>query len=234
MITTAVVPVKQLENAKQRLAASLTPPERGAFMQAMVEDVLAVLRTSARIDRLLVVTRDPAVSAVARTFDAEIMAEHHDAGLTPAVTAVAQYLRRAGVDVMLFVPGDIPLITTAEIEVVTNGVTPGEAPRFVIVPATDLGGSNCVVCSPPDCMEFGFGDDSFRRHLRIARSRGIEPVVAKLPGMGLDVDTPADLKKLVEELKGRKTETNTHRFLRDSGIMNRLSEGAVEYGIGYE
>ena len=96
--------------------------------------------------------------------------------------------------------------------------------------AADLGGSNCVACSPPDCMAFGFGEDSFRRHLRIARERGVKASVAKLPGLGLDVDTPDDLYKVAHELREKALDTNTHRFLNESGIMEKLPQGLERIG----
>lgn len=229
-MTTAVVPVKQLENAKQRLASLLDPIERRDLMRAMVEDVLHALNACAALDRVMVITDDPAVTELARSTGADIHAEPAVHGLITAVTEAGKTLAEMGEGTMLFVPGDIPMIGTDELDVVLSGVGTSEAPEFVIVPARDLGGSNCVVCSPPDCMEFGFGEDSFRRHLRIARERGIEPVVARLPGIGLDVDTPDDLHDLAKALKDRNLDTHTHRFLVESGIMDRGSEGLLRIG----
>ncbi|MEX2489162.1 MAG: 2-phospho-L-lactate guanylyltransferase [Pseudomonadales bacterium] len=230
MITAAVVPVKQLENAKQRLSDVLTPDERNGLVRTMVEDVLTALRASDLIDRILVVTKDPAVMELAATYDAEVMLEPEQSGLIPAVTEAGRLLSAQDVDTMLFVPGDIPLLGTDELAVVLNGTGISSEPEFVIVPASDFGGSNCVVCSPPDCMAFGFGEDSFRRHLGIARTLGIEPVVAKLPDIGLDVDTVDDLIELTAELENRQIDTKTHRFLRDSGIIDRLSPGLLQIG----
>ena len=75
----------------------------------------------------------------------------------------------------------------------------------------------------PDCMEFGFGVDSFRRHLRIARNSKIVPVVAKLPGIGLDVDTPDDLRELIAVLLEQDLETRTRAYLVESDIINRAA-----------
>tara|TARA_B100001964_G_C14103387_1_gene540396 strand:- start:618 stop:1028 length:411 start_codon:yes stop_codon:yes gene_type:complete len=127
---------------------------------------------------------------------------------------------------MLFVPGDVPLISADDLEVVLTSVEDNEEPEFTIVPAADLGGSNCIVCSPPDCMKFGFGEDSFRRHLGFARELGIEPRVIKLPALGLDVDTPHDLEALMRELETRQTLSSTHKYLMESGIIERL--GSVQ------
>ena len=75
-------------------------------------------------------------------------------------------------------------------------------------------------------MKFGFGEDSFRRHLGFARELGIEPRVIKLPALGLDVDTPHDLEALMRELETRQTLSSTHKYLMESGIIERL--GSVQ------
>jgi len=47
----AVVPVKDLRNAKQRLAGVLGPPARTALFRAMLEDVLEALSGVASLER---------------------------------------------------------------------------------------------------------------------------------------------------------------------------------------
>ncbi len=79
-----------------------------------------------------------------------------------------------------------------------------------------------MVCSPPDCIEFGFGEDSFRRHLRLAETRGIAPTVMRLPGIGLDVDTPEDLNELAQMLYESGQEKATFSYLLESGILERV------------
>ena len=111
-----------------------------------------------------------------------------------------------------------------------------DQPEFMIVPASDLGGSNCVACSPPDCMSFGFGIDSFRKHLGLARDLGIDPQVAKLPGIGLDIDTPSDISELMAEVeriaqdRGGSTVHGTVRFLEEIDIKQRLEEELADLG----
>lgn len=223
MTTTAVIPIKQLGNAKQRLASVLSADERNNFFRMMVEDVLTAVEACTLVDEILVVTDDSVVAGIAHQYGARILGEPGIPGLIPAVTQAGKHLAENGVNIMIFLPGDVPLVTPDELEVVLDGFGRSDEPEFLIVPASDLGGSNCIACSPPDCMLYEFGEDSFRRHLAVARKLGIEPIVVKLPGLGLDVDTPEDLQELASRLVESNIESHTYRYLRESGILDRES-----------
>jgi 2-phospho-L-lactate guanylyltransferase len=230
MSSAAVIPIKQLDRAKQRLSPILSDEERTLLFTRMVEDVLTATEACTFVDEIVVVTDDEVVAQLALGFGARILNEPVVPGLIPAVTEAAKQLTADGIEVMLFLPGDVPLVTPEELEVVLDGFGQSGGPEFLIVPASDLGGSNCIACSPPDCMEFGFGEDSFRRHLGIARKLNIVPTVAKLPGLGLDVDTPEDLDELAKTLVEQGIESHTHRYLRESEILERMSEGLLRIG----
>src|SRR5580693_5481333 len=102
-----VVPVKELDQAKQRLAPSLSEAARRALMMAMLEDVLAAITAAPEIVGLLVVT----------------------------VAAAAQLLTGEGRGGMLTVPGDVPLVTPDEIGRLIAAHLP--APSFTIAPSHD-------------------------------------------------------------------------------------------------
>ncbi len=230
MTTSAVIPIKQLQNAKQRLAAVLNAEQRNTLFQMMVEDVLTAVEACVLVDEIFIVTDDPTVSRLGLGYGAQIRREPQDPGLIAAVTQTATYLAGEGVEVMLFLPGDVPLVSPDELEIVLDGFGKQGKKELLIVPANDLGGSNCIACAPPDCMEFAFGEDSFRRHLAIARRLAIEPTVAKLPGIGLDVDTPDDLHNLAATLVESGLDSNTYRYLKNSGILDKMSEGLLRIG----
>jgi len=92
---------------------------------------------------------------------------------------------------MLTLPGDIPLVTPAEI---TQFLAAHRAaPAFTIAPSRDEQGSNAIICSPPDAVPLRFGENSFFPHLAAAEATGVQPIVLRLPGIALDIDTPEDL-----------------------------------------
>jgi len=58
------------------------------------------------------------------------------------------------------------------------------------VPSLSGFGTNAVLLEPPDRMPLKFGEPSFDNHLLAARAAGIQPIVLRLPGIGLDIDAP--------------------------------------------
>jgi 2-phospho-L-lactate guanylyltransferase len=190
----AVVPVKDTTAAKQRLAPALAPEWRRDLALAMLEDVLAALAGASGLAGRLLVTTDPAAVRLASHYHAECEAEGAAAGHTGAVMTAARRLAAAGAAAMLTVPGDIPLVTAAEIDRLIAAHRP--SPSFTIAPSHDELGSNAILMSPPDVVPLRFGDDSFRPHLAAARACGIAPTVLRLPGIAMDIDNPADLAHL--------------------------------------
>lgn len=187
----AVVPVKELDQAKQRLAALLSPELRRALMLAMLDDVLAALAATPGLAGLAVVTIDPAADRLAASYGARVIEAGARDGHTGAVVSAARLLSAEGCPGMLTVPGDIPLAGPAELAELLAAHC--SAPAFTIAPSRDERGSNAIICSPPDAVPLRFGEDSFFPHLRAAEACGIRPTVLQLPGIALDVDTPEDL-----------------------------------------
>ena len=117
-------------------------------------------------------------------------------------------------------PGDVPGASADEIAAVlaAHGRASDGAPAVTLVPSYDRRGTNCVLCSPPDVLPFAFGHDSFEPHCEAARAQGIAPRIIALPGLGLDIDTPDDLRAFM----ARPAAGRTLDYLRESGIAERL------------
>jgi 2-phospho-L-lactate guanylyltransferase len=187
----AVVPVKELDRAKERLALVLPPERRRALMLAMLEDVLTALAAASGLGRLAVVTVDVEARRLATRYGARIIELGARDGHTGAVTAAAGLLAAEGCPGMLTLPGDIPLVTPGEITQLLAAHR--AAPAFTIAPSRDERGSNAIICSPPDVVPLRFGENSFFPHLLAAKATGVQPTVLRLPGIALDIDTPEDL-----------------------------------------
>jgi 2-phospho-L-lactate guanylyltransferase len=187
----AVVPVKERVSAKERLAPLLRPETRQALALAMLEDVLAALTATPGIAGLLVVTVDPTAGRLAASYGARLIEAGARDGHTGAVAAASRLLAAEGRAGMLTLPGDIPLVTPAEIASVVTAHP--AAPSFTIVPSHDERGSNAIACSPPDAVPLRFGDNSFYPHIQAAEGCGIRPNILHLSGIALDIDNPRDV-----------------------------------------
>jgi 2-phospho-L-lactate guanylyltransferase len=209
----AVLPIKDLAYAKQRLSPAFSPEIRRGIAAAMAEDVLTALAHTAELAGILVMTDDPAATVLARHFGCVISTEEARSGHTRVVAAAARRLADEGRGGMLVVPGDIPLITPHEISSVIAAHARSDG--FTIVPAHDECGSNGIICSPPDLMPLTYGNDSYWPHLAGARARGIEPMICPLPGIGLDIDHPEDLARFMAQ----PSQTRLWAFLEENGFV---------------
>ena len=217
----ALLPVKDLDDAKQRLSPLLDAKERRLLFTAMLEDVLEALTGAASIAETLVVTRHRDARALAERYGASTLGEARNLGQTSAVTLGTRSLSARGAAGMIAVPADIPLVRSEDIDALLAAHPP--APSVTIAPAGDDLGSNAVACSPPGVLPLRFGENSFRPHLARARALGIEPGVVRRPRLALDIDTPADLRAFA----ARASPTRAYRYLEESGILPRLQPAAA-------
>lgn len=216
----AVVPIKELDGAKQRLAPLLTPAQRRALIEVMMGEVLEAVAGAKRLAGILVVTLDPQATAIGQRLGARIVTDGAREGHTGSVTAGLRLLARERRGGMMTVPADIPAATADEFDAVLAAHQPG--PSFTISPAHDDLGSNAVICSPPDSVPLRFGDNSYFPHLDAARSCGIEPTILRQPGIAMDIDHPVDLAAFLR--LPQSAGTRTRAFLEEIGVPKILTE----------
>lgn len=221
MTTLIAVPVKDLLNAKQRLMPLLSPSERGDLARAMLEDVLDALGR-ARVGTVVVVTREPEVRALAARLGVDTLPEDANRGHTEAVAHAQRTALARGARRFLTIPGDVPCVTPGELAAVADALA--EAPGAVFVPSLSGFGTNAALLEPPDAMPLKFGEPSFDNHLVAARAAGLQPLVRRLPGIGLDIDAPEDLAMLLD----RGPATRSAGLLRTLGVPARLARRSSE------
>lgn len=198
MNATAVLPIKRLDAAKQRLAAGLDEGRRRQLAEAMVADVLEAIGKARAIDRLIVVSGDPIAQELANNAGAEVVPDPEDAGHVEAAQAGIARAEVEGAERVVLLAGDCPLLDPRELDRLLTGV-PG---RYVgIVPDRHGSGTNALLLSPPDTIVPAFGEGSRERHVEAARAAGVPFGIEELPSIELDLDTPADVIALTRELE---------------------------------
>jgi 2-phospho-L-lactate/phosphoenolpyruvate guanylyltransferase len=194
----AIVPVKPLRRGKSRLSGTLSEEERATLNQELLEHTLKVLGGLKELEQVLVVSRDPHALTVARNFGARTVLEDGQPQLNTALkraTIVAQVYATAGV---LVLPADLPLLNEEDVLVlIEKAVHP---PVVVIAPDRHEKGTNALLISPANLIEYDFGEGSFARHCNRAKKAGARLEIVKLPSLELDLDLPEDLE-LVRKLE---------------------------------
>jgi len=210
-----LVPIKNTDSAKQRLAGVLDQPSRTKLAQAMLHDVMAALHEWKNRPEVGIVTGDPFATNLALEFGFEVIPDLENPGETGAIEMATRICVERGIDSTLVIPGDIPLIQGWELEEILKKA-PAEG--SILVPAGDGRGTNAAFRRPANLFPLRFGNDSFKPHHAAAQATGKPCFVLNFPGIAVDVDNPADLRHLLS-LPG---ETRAQRLARSWNLDDRL------------
>ena len=210
-----LVPVKNLRNAKQRLAEVLDQASRTQLAQAMIHDVLSAIDSWKDRPEVAVVTSDPFASELAEQYKFRIIPDYHNRSETDAIAMATAVCVRGGAESTLVIPGDIPLVNARELE---QTVASAPAKGTVLVPAADGRGTNAALRTPAALFPLHFGNDSFKPHYAAAKATGLPCVTLSLRGLALDIDSPRDL----QQLAAAPGDTRAQRLARQWDLTDYL------------
>lgn len=198
-----LIPVKNLTNAKQRLASVLDQSDRTKLAHAMLWDVFSTIAQWKNRPEVGIVTSDDYAQTLADEFNFEIIPDTSNVSETDAIEKATRVCEERGIKSTLVIPGDIPLIQVSEFEQIAASAPPEGS---VLVPASDGRGTNAALRTPADIFPLRFGNDSFRPHFVAAQATGKPCIVLSLEGIALDVDNPEDLQQLASEPGTRRSQ----------------------------
>ncbi len=196
MNTSVLIPSKGFANAKQRLAPHLSVVEREILAVFMLRHVLEQVRNAHGIQTTYVVTADHEVTRLALSVGAQVIREQEERGETEAVAFAAARLKQQGIETLLILPGDLPLLRSKDVESILE-LAPrdqGSFPFVMLVPSRDRMGTNALLLSPPDAIVPRFGFDSFCYHLSEACAKRYPLRVLENQRVALDIDNLQDLE----------------------------------------
>jgi 2-phospho-L-lactate guanylyltransferase len=221
----ALVPLKDLVQAKTRLAGLLRPSERRALAQAMLEDVLQVLAGHPGIRRVTLLSDDPAAPLLARQWglDHWPQSEPGGSGLNEELRRASERLLTGAAgqhEPLLVLHADLPLLSAADISAVLENHSEGGG---LVIGCDHRGtGTNLLAFGRRAMPRFCFGADSCARHLAAAALAGSPARVLHRAGIALDVDEPRDLAALLGLLPGPRG-LHTQTLLNATPLGSRIS-----------
>ena len=217
----AVVPVKALAGAKQRLRDCMGPC-REDFTLAMFTDVLAALADSTAITGIAVVTSDPRVADIAAGGGLLVVEEGQSTGLNAAIDLGIQAVRRLGGHNAVILPSDIPLVTGAELDRLIAAFNMQAVDAFDnaigIGASTDGGGTNCLILGIRRPFTFQYGPGSFNIHRESAKAHQRDVFLLYSSTIALDIDEPRHVDELLAFYKQHPEfrKSATWKFLHDT------------------
>jgi 2-phospho-L-lactate/phosphoenolpyruvate guanylyltransferase len=216
-----LIPVKEFREAKQRLAAHLSPADRAALAQAMCEDFFQVVSEVRYVEQVFVISKETWALSRARALGWETIVESHQTSESHSVDAASLYCAGLGVQALLRVPIDVPLTASEDIEAVFDQLD-GQTDA-VIVPSSSGTGTNAILRSPPCLFPSRFGPNSFSLHQAEADRCGARMRVLRNPRLELDIDELEDLKNISSRVPSNSA---TSRWLVARGLRAERPESA--------
>jgi 2-phospho-L-lactate guanylyltransferase len=217
--TLAVIPVRGSSSAKTRLAPLFTEDERLALVWSMLRRLLREIEASGVVDHTLVVTRDPAAVAanVPLADNTTVLLQETNDGLNASLVIGQDWAMESGYDVLLVLPGDLPLVTAEDIRALV------EAPGPLVV-ASDRAeeGTNAMRIDlhrwADTPFRFRMGPGSCRHHLAEASRLGLPATPLFRGGIAHDLDSPRDWADLSSD-RQRTLLQDIHDSLSAAGYL---------------
>ncbi|GAB4337242.1 MAG: hypothetical protein Kow0010_25320 [Dehalococcoidia bacterium] len=210
---TILVPVNRLAEAKERLAPLLDDAERAELARITME---TVVEAAGDVGKVVVLTNDPAVQRAVAGRAAILVERPALRGLNAQLEAALATLVDGGATEVLVLHADLPLATAGALRRLVEAAP--VAPSVTIARPPD-GGTNAMLLRPPGRFRLAYGKGSCDRHAAAAREAGMAVRLVEPPELTLDLDTPGDVRRLLEGDAGRASRAG--RYLRAIGVETR-------------
>lgn len=203
-----LIPVKSPDAAKTRLSLLLGSEERALLQRAMLEDMICELQHARLVSTVTLYGPTKPTATLARRHGISFVPQSPLVnGLNEAVADGSRSLAANGADLILVLPGDLPMITSEDVDIAIGMAMQSE--KRVVVPDRWRRGTNGLAFAANRFPDFRFGVDSFQAHLS---QEDMQPMF--LPALAVDIDTPDDLRLPARQGPGCGPRTRAFLALR--------------------
>jgi 2-phospho-L-lactate guanylyltransferase len=194
-----LVPMKPLSSAKSRLSPAVPDGRRQAAALFMLGRVLEAASSLVGTEHCQVIGGDQTVRQITGDTGCR-WARDQGYDLNSSLWLAMEGCFQAEADAVIFLPGDLPLVTSDDVAAVIA------ASLGLMIPAgvAALGGGGTNALLMPSALAFrpALGHSSFVRHQALAQALGTTLVSVEAAGLVFDVDTPEDFEWAVEHVPG--------------------------------
>jgi 2-phospho-L-lactate/phosphoenolpyruvate guanylyltransferase len=194
----AIVPAKQFEKGKSRLASLLDICDRVKLAELLLDSTLHTLENATALYSTVVISTDVRAKRIAKMHGAIFVDEGKQIGVNNAVNLANEYCTRAGAVATVVVPQDLPLALSEDIDMICNAAKDYDR-CLIICPSARYDGSNVLLRRPPKLIDSHYDNNSFKMHTNAAKKIGANIKIILSRRMMLDLDTLEDAQNLAKE-----------------------------------
>lgn len=202
MAVWAIIPLKSPDSAKSRLSGALNAQQRLRLFYGLARRVIDAAVRTPGIAGVTVVTASDEVMEFAANLGAQCLRLKSDRGMAAACRDALEKLPARCIQRVLFIAGDIPLISSSALLPLI--ALSDRGPLVAIAADRRHFGTNALLCAPGHAIPLCFGSGSFTQHLAAAGRLGVAAHIVDSAPLALDIDEPGDLHEW-------------HRWLAESG-----------------
>jgi 2-phospho-L-lactate guanylyltransferase len=192
----AIVPVKSFENAKSRFGSLLSTHERIRLSEMLLVRTICTLKKTPCIQRILLVSADTRIKAIASKYGVTFLEELKEAGVNSAVELADEFCISARADASLVLPTDLPLIVPGDIDIICKIVVAKDS-CVILCPSYKFDGSNVLFRKPCNIIHTSYDKNSYPNHVLAGIRSNANTRVLFLDRLMIDIDTVNDIKKML-------------------------------------
>lgn len=181
--------MKDPAQAKTRLSDVLDVDGREKLALTLFENTLAFFAGMHQTELICVVTPSQRIGEISKAYGVESVYDDGSGGINGAAVLAGEQAKAKGVDRLLVVHADIPVLDSGEFQVLQAAANE----RDVVIVRSADNGTNALLLTPPNAIPFSFGKDSATAHEKAARLYGKSSVTVSFPHLSHDIDRFSDL-----------------------------------------
>tara|TARA_B100000965_G_scaffold378803_1_gene374023 strand:- start:198 stop:860 length:663 start_codon:yes stop_codon:yes gene_type:complete len=192
-----VIPLKNILHTKTRLKKILSYSERklltNYLLFQLIERIEIIRKSLTYINIDLAITTSNKLSIeLLNIQNFFTISDKGTKSLSSALDYSAVWASKNNYDALCIFPSDLQNPHKKDLKKFLS-------PPFIqnemrICPSIDLG-TNALLVSPPDLINFNYGKKSFDRHITNAKKKGLKTSIIELRSLTLDVDEEQDFKQ---------------------------------------
>ena len=198
-----IIPAKSPSVSKSRLKNFLSDTHREKLTSALLHHVISTVVSTSSVTECVVVSSDSALINSLSSSGVSVIKETKLSGVNAAVKLGNDYFIKKKYSCTIVLPGDLPLITSDEINLIIKLGTSSNS--VIISPSESLNGTNALLSNPPAIITTKFDQDSYNSHYSESKKLNLRTIILFAPRIMCDLDTPKDLINLMmnDEFKSR-------------------------------